>query len=85
MENVYNADETGLIWKSMPATTMATAAEKEAQGRRESKERVTILVCANVTGSHSITPLVIGKADRQRCFKRTKDPIPMHWKGQKKA
>ena len=45
-EFVYNADETGLVWKA-PKTTLASKRESSAPGHKVSKERVTVLNCAN--------------------------------------
>ena len=68
LENVYNADETGLFYKTMPKKTLAPADEQEAPGHKESKERVTIMTCANATGSHKIPLLLIGKSQHSHCF-----------------
>lgn len=53
-EFVYNADETGLIRKALPRTTLAAKKEAKAPGHKVSKDRVTILTCANASGSHRI-------------------------------
>lgn len=68
-DNVYNADESGLAWKTLPRHTLATSLEKGAAGRKIEKDRVTILTCANATGTHRIPLLVIGKSMKPRCFK----------------
>lgn len=36
-----------------------------------SKERITVGLCASMTGE-KMTPLVIGKANKPRCFKKIK-------------
>ncbi|XP_004618738.2 jerky protein homolog [Sorex araneus] len=59
-EQVYNADETGLFWQCLPSATAAATAET-MPGLGQSKDRLTVLTCANATGSHKIRPLVIGK------------------------
>jgi len=40
-------------------------------GRKRSKERITVGLCASMTGE-KMTPLVIGKANKPRCFKKIK-------------
>ncbi|XP_033224855.1 jerky protein homolog [Belonocnema kinseyi] len=70
LDNVYNADETGLCFKTLPKNTLVLLADqKQAPGHKESKERLTVMNCANVTGSHKIPLLLIGKSQRPRCFK----------------
>lgn len=62
-EQVYNADETGLFWQCLPSPT---AEGGPAPGGRQSRDRLTVLMCANATGSHKIKPLVIGKGSGPR-------------------
>ncbi|XP_051171030.1 jerky protein homolog-like [Leptopilina boulardi] len=69
LHQVYNADETGLFWKMMPRATFVTEYENKAEGSKISKERVTVMVCANADGSHKIPLFVIGKSKKPRCFK----------------
>lgn len=44
-EQVYNVDESGLYWKSLPRKTLVLAGEKEAAGQKISKERLTFFQC----------------------------------------
>lgn len=67
--NVYNADETGLYWKVLPSKSLASRHEEIAPGFKSSKQRITVMLCANVTGSHKLPLLIIGKAKKPRCFK----------------
>ena len=50
-DNVYNADELGLVAKSLPTKTPATGEEKEAPGFKLQKERVTVTP-VELTGFH---------------------------------
>nr|CAH7742579.1 unnamed protein product [Callosobruchus chinensis] len=68
-EFVYNADETGLVCKALPKTTLASKRESSAPGHKVSKERVTVLNCANSTGNHKLPLLLIGKSRNPRAFK----------------
>lgn len=62
-EQVYNADETGLFWQCLPSPTHEGSL---VPGGRQSRDRLTVLMCANATGSHKIKPLVIGKCSGSR-------------------
>jgi hypothetical protein len=58
--DVYNADETGLFFKLLPDRSMVLPKES-CNGGKKSKERYTVLLCANWSGTHKLKPLVIGK------------------------
>jgi Tc5 transposase DNA-binding domain/DDE superfamily endonuclease/CENP-B N-terminal DNA-binding domain len=62
-EDVYNADETGLFFRMTPDQTLATQAVK---GKKKDKERITVLLCTNATGTDKLKPLVIGKLAKPR-------------------
>lgn len=82
--DVYNADETGLFFRALPDKTLALKGEKCAGGKM-SKERLTILFCANMAG-HSEKPLVIGKAARPRAFQKINlNTLPVVWRFNKKS
>ncbi|XP_031344576.1 jerky protein homolog-like [Photinus pyralis] len=72
---IYNADETGLYWKLLPDKTYVALHEKTAPGLKIAKQRVTFLGCLNATGSHRLTPLLIGKAKSPRAFKNFQNPF----------
>jgi len=59
-EDTYNADETGLYFCAMPEHTYLFKNES-AKGFKSSKERVTVLCCANMKGEKRDL-LVIGKS-----------------------
>jgi hypothetical protein len=42
-EQIYNADETGVYWKCLPARTLGFKNEKHALGHKSSKERLTVM------------------------------------------
>ncbi|NXX98463.1 TIGD5 protein, partial [Centropus bengalensis] len=57
-EQIYNANITGLYWKLLPGQSggmMATPRQRPGP-----RERVTVLLAANLTGSHKLKPLVVG-------------------------
>lgn len=82
-EDVYNADEAGLFFQLLPDRTLAFKGEKCCGGKK-SKQRLTVLLCTNSTGTHKIQPLVIGKSLKPRCFKNVKS-LPVEYKANKNA
>ncbi|KAF7695757.1 Tigger transposable element-derived protein 4 [Cucumispora dikerogammari] len=77
-ENIYNADETSLYFKLLPNKSICLAG---ASGKfhKDSKLRVTLLLCVNYTEQTKLTPLVVGKSRNLRYFKGVKSlPIVYH-------
>src|SRR3989440_1894227 len=82
-EDVYNADETGLFFQMTPNQTLAT---KLVKGKKKDKERITVLLCTNATGTDKLKPLVIGKSANPRCFKHIrKENLDAKYEANKKA
>ena len=74
-EQIFNTDETGLFYRCLPDKTHVFKNEK-CTGGKLSKERLTVLVTASMTGE-KLPPLVIGKSANPRCFKNVKNlPVP---------
>ncbi|XP_028966368.1 jerky protein homolog-like [Galendromus occidentalis] len=48
-EFIYNGDETGLYYRALPSRSLAARNERSAPGRKASKDRVTVMTCANAT------------------------------------
>jgi hypothetical protein len=46
-KNIYNAEETGLFFRALPAKSLVVKGEK-CTGCKISKERPTVLLCGNV-------------------------------------
>jgi hypothetical protein len=69
LDQIYNADETGLFWKLLPNKTLTPAFEKTASGQKKFKDRITVLTCVNACGTHKLKLLLIGKSVHPRCFK----------------
>ncbi|XP_071043603.1 tigger transposable element-derived protein 6-like [Parasteatoda tepidariorum] len=80
---VRNADETGLFYQLMPDKTMAFKGEN-CKGGKKSKQRLTVLLCANSTGTDKLKPFVIGKYAKPRCFKNVTS-LPVDYKANKRA
>lgn len=81
--NIFNVDETGLFFKCTPSKTLAFKGE-HCSGGKLSKERVTILVGANMAGTEKLPLLMIGKAKNPRCFKNVRTK-PVEYQANTKA
>lgn len=82
-KNIFNVDETGIFYKCMPSKTYNFKGDK-CFGGKNSKERVTVLVGANMDGSEKLPLLLIGKSARPHCFRHVKT-TPIQYKSNKKA
>lgn len=76
-DDVYNADEAGIYYRALPDGTLNFKSEK-------TKDRVTALVCVNMTGTDKRKLLVIGKSRDPRSF-RGKKSLPVTYKSSKNA
>ena len=57
-DDIYNADETGLYYRAIPDGSSCYAYEK-LSGSKKEMDHVTVLRCANMTGSDKTKLLVI--------------------------
>ena len=62
-EDIFNADETGLFFRMLPSQTLATSIRK---GTKKDKERITLLLTENATGTEKLKPMAIGKSAQPR-------------------
>ncbi|XP_003740155.2 tigger transposable element-derived protein 2-like [Galendromus occidentalis] len=83
LEFIYNGDETGLYYRALPSRSLAARNERSAPGRKASKDRVTVMTCANATGNHRIPILLIGRSQNPRCFRGAS--IPLVYRAQRKS
>ena len=56
LNDVFNADETALYWELEPTKTLATG---PVVGTKKSRNRVTIMLTCNASGSEKLKPLFI--------------------------
>uniref|UniRef100_A0A1B6M632 HTH CENPB-type domain-containing protein n=1 Tax=Graphocephala atropunctata TaxID=36148 RepID=A0A1B6M632_9HEMI len=86
-DQLFNCDESGLNFKMLPSSTLASKHEDSAPGYKKKKERVTILACSNVTGTLKLPLCVIGKSQKPRAFKNFKDAssLPVWYRAQRSA
>ena len=83
-EQVYNADETSLYWRYIPRATYVTADENTASGFKDSKERITVLACANAAGTHKCKLLIIGRSKNPKSFRGVRF-LPVHYRNNKRS
>ena len=85
MSQIYNVDETGMMWRALPRNTQASKEEKKVRGKKVSKERLSVLCGGNATGAHRLKLTVVGKAAKPRALKDIMDRLPVHYYNSKKA
>jgi hypothetical protein len=66
-KDIFKMDERRLLFYGVPDMTLTTE-ENKCKSGRNSKERRTVLLAANVT-REKLPPCVIGKVNHPRCFK----------------
>jgi hypothetical protein len=76
--DIFNGDEFGLFWRILPNKTYKMKGKKFKSGKK-SLERISVFVCANMTGTEKLKPIVIGRAREPRCF-RGKKSLPVIYK-----
>ena len=86
-DNVYNADETGLYWRGLPDRGYFATSNNNNQpsGAKVPKERITALVCANMSGTEKLPILAIGKFNKPRCFPRDQSRLPVIYRHSKNS
>ena len=83
---MFNADETGLNWKLLQNSTLASGLERTAKNFKVAKDRVTVLVCANAAGKCKIPLAFIHKYAKPRCLRYTNyDTLPVYYYSQRNA
>lgn len=65
-DDIYNADETGLYYRGRPSKTLDHTGN--VRGKKKILDRITMLLCCNLTGRHRLKILAIHKSAKPRCF-----------------
>ncbi|XP_069131722.1 tigger transposable element-derived protein 4-like [Argopecten irradians] len=81
--DIFNADETGIFYRMLPDRTLDFKGT-DCHGGKRSKERLTALVCANMTGTEKLPLFIIGKSAKPRCFKNV-HTLPTEYTANRKA
>lgn len=66
LDDIYNMDETGLLFRAAPNSTISNRTMK---GSKKEMVRITIMLCCNASGSDKRKLTVIGKNKQPRPFK----------------
>nr|XP_037280132.1 tigger transposable element-derived protein 4-like [Rhipicephalus microplus] len=82
-DDIFNCDKTRLFYKLLPEKTRAFV-EDHCHGSKHSKERLTVLVGSNMSGSEKLPLLVISASKHPRCFKGAVT-VPVPYEANKKA
>ncbi|XP_053555715.1 tigger transposable element-derived protein 1-like [Bombina bombina] len=86
MDQIFNVNEAGLFWKKMPARTFIARQEKSMPGYKPAKDRITLLLGGNASGTLKLKPLLIYCFQNPRALKNyVKIRLPVHWRANKKA
>ncbi|XP_038067132.1 uncharacterized protein LOC119737109 isoform X2 [Patiria miniata] len=81
--DIFNANETGLLYRRLPNHSLTFKREDFSEGKR-SNERLTAMVCANMDGSEKLPLLVIGKSKKPQCLANVKS-LPTQYEANKTA
>lgn len=71
-EDVFNMDESGLLWRMPPSTTIA-ALNRQQHGSKGDQDRFTIAFACNATGTGKLPPLFIGHFKKSNSFGKNTD------------
>ena len=87
-ERIYNLDVAGLCFRCIPNRAYFKAGQRwQARDAKamKTKDRVTLVLASNTTGTHKIPVAMIGKAKQQPCFKPPRRPCPLQYFSQTDA
>ncbi|XP_010626225.1 tigger transposable element-derived protein 4 [Fukomys damarensis] len=82
-KNVFNVKETALLYRMLPTNTFAFKGETCSVGKL-CKDRITLVVGANMDGSEKLPLLIIGKNRNPHCFKGIKS-LPVYYEANRMA
>ncbi|XP_043477997.1 jerky protein homolog-like isoform X2 [Leptopilina heterotoma] len=83
---VFNADESGIFWKSLPEIDVND--KQNFQGQNQTTDRITCLFCGNADSTYALPLLIIGKSWSSRSTSTTSDNIqqlPVMYQNQSSA
>ncbi len=67
VNNIYNQDESGLLYRMGPNRPYISSSESRSEIRGTSfqkrKQRITTVYCVNATGSHKLFMRYVGKSE----------------------
>ncbi|XP_028921782.1 tigger transposable element-derived protein 1-like [Ornithorhynchus anatinus] len=85
-KQVFNLDDAGLFWKRLPARTYLSREEASAPGFRAARDRVTVMLGANVHGDCKLKPVVAYHAANPPALNGlVKHHLPVHFRPSKRG
>lgn len=87
-EHIYDVDKMGLFFRCIRDGAYVVAGQRRrARGTKamKAKDRVTLVLACNATGTHKIPVAIIGKAKRPLCFKLIRAACALPYFAQKSA
>ena len=86
LNQIFNANKTGFWWRLMFSKPLVHYGERQAKNFKQSKDRVTLLGCANAAGTCKLPLAYIHKSARPHCFKHIDiASLPIHYFSQQKG
>ena len=83
-ENIFNFNETGLLWRALPNAEFGQTMEQCKTGEK-SQHRFTVAFLANAAGDKE-TPVVVWTTDQPKCFRGLdRSHLPVKYCHQSKA
>jgi hypothetical protein len=80
LEQIFNADETGLYWKSLLKKTLAYETETSAAGHKAQKQHFTVLCYGNNARTFFMKPCVIRTVKKPCTFSGIEiSNLPVHY------
>jgi len=78
LKTIYNMDETNLFFRLLLRYNLLMPNEdiSTTRGKKKSKDRVSLIVCANAVGTHKIPCALIGKPKAPACIKDRQWHVP---------
>jgi hypothetical protein len=79
LNDVYNADETALYWKLEPSKSLSGG---PITGTKKPKDRITIMLACNATGTHKLPAVFIHKYKNPKCIRNIDKktlPVWYYW------
>lgn len=85
---IFNMDETCLLYRLLPNRSFLAPQENRQTARSAedmgAKERLTVIVCANASGTLKMPLALIGRCKQPTCFSLRRQP-PVHYLIQERA
>ena len=82
--DIFNVDETGIYFRGLPDRGYSFKNET-LKGGKKAKDRITVLVCANMSGTEKEKLMVIGKSKQPRQFPRDLTTLPVTYRNSSNA